>query len=211
MHYTTTGTPQRDCSSLGLVFADPRTVEKEVATNMMLDMSLTLPPRAADIIVEAQATMPHDLLLLSLSPHMHYRGKSFRYEARYPSGRRETLLDIPRYDFGWQDTYYLATPKTLPRGTVLHCTAHFDNSTGNPSNPDPAATVKWGEQSTDEMMIGYYDIALADQDLTQFPHQLAVTWRCVQSRFRLLLPTIVIAGLWLVARLQQARLASTRT
>lgn len=206
MHYTTTGTPQHDRSTLGLVFGDPHTVKKEVATNMMMDMSLTLPPNAPDTLIEARATLPHDFFLLSLSPHMHLRGKSFRYEAHYPGGQSEILLDIPRYDFGWQDTYDLATPKRLPRGTVLHCTAHFDNSAANPANPDPAATVKWGEQTTDEMMIGYYDIVLVDQDLTR-PALLAKLSRPAQASCRFMFPVICVAGLWLVLRRHQAKAA----
>jgi hypothetical protein len=206
MHYTTTGTPQHDRSTLGLVFADPRTVQKELATNMLMDMSLTLPPHSADTLVEAQTTLKHDLLLFSLSPHMHLRGKSFRYEAHYPGGRSEILLDIPHYDFGWQDTYFLAEPKRLPRGTVLHCTAHFDNSAANPANPDPSATVKWGEQTTDEMMIGYYDVVLADQDLTR-PAPLASLLRSAQTNYRFAFPTICVIGLWLVLRRHKAKAA----
>jgi hypothetical protein len=97
---------------------------------------------------------------------MHLRGKSFRFEATYPDGRREILLDVPRYDFDWQNNYVLAEPKRLPEGTVLHCYAHFDNSADNPSNPDPTATVTFGEQTKDEMLVGYLDVGLADQDLT---------------------------------------------
>ena len=100
-------------------------------------------------------------------PHMHLRGKSFRYEAVYPDGRVETLLDVPRYDFNWQHRYELAEPKRLPAGTTLRCIAHYDNSRDNPANPDPDATVRAGKQSWDEMFNGYYDVALADQDLTR--------------------------------------------
>ncbi len=207
MHYTTTGTPQHDQSTLGLVFADPRAVQKEVATNMLMDMNLMLPPHAADTLVKAHTTLKHDLLLLSLSPHMHLRGKSFRYEAQYPGGQTEVLLDIPRYDFGWQDHYILAEPKRLPRGTVLQCTAHFDNSAANPANPDPSATVRWGEQTADEMMIGYYDVALADQDLTQFPPRLARDWKSVRLVSPLTLYTFFVVGVWLVLRRHQAQAA----
>lgn len=205
MHYTTTGALQRDRSSLGLVFADPKTVKKEVATNMALNFGLRIPPREPNKVVEASNQLEHDLLLLSLSPHMHLRGKSFRFEARYPDGGREVLLDIPRYDFGWQDTYYLAEPKRLPRGTVMHCTAHFDNSAANLANPDPNVEVKWGPQSWDEMMIGYYQIALADQDLTRpIPwHERA--WKAVRQVFNPLVTVCLVAGLWLVWRRLQAK------
>jgi peroxiredoxin len=206
MHYTTTGTAQHDRSTLGLVFADPRTVQKEVATNMLLDMSLRLPPHSADTLVEARTALKHDFLLLSLSPHMHLRGKSFRYEAHYPGGNSEILLDIPRYDFGWQDTYFLAEPKRLPRGTVLRCTAHFDNSASNPANPDPSATVQWGEQTTDEMMIGYYDVILADQDLTRAT-PFARLFRSAQTNYRFAFPTLCIIGAWLVLRRHHTKTA----
>ena len=91
-----------------------------------------------------------------MTPHMHMRGKSFRYEATYPDGRREVLLDVPKYDFNWQLRYDLAQPKFLPRGTHLLCVAHFDNSEENLNNPDPKRDVGWGEQTWDEMMIGYF-------------------------------------------------------
>src|SRR5690606_3330471 len=107
---------------------------------------------------------PTDVLLLSLMPHMHLRGKSFRYELRYADGASETLLDIPRYDFNWQTAYRLREPKTLPEGSRVRCVAHYDNSAENVSNPDPESAVRWGDQTWEEMMIGYFDIAwpLAD-------------------------------------------------
>ncbi len=91
-------------------------------------------------------------------PHMHLRGKDFRYTLHYPDGRPdEVLLSVPAFDFGWQSAYRLAEPKALPKGTRIECVAHFDNSAGNPNNPDPKATVTWGDYTWDEMMIGYID------------------------------------------------------
>lgn len=200
MHYTTTGKPERDRSRLGLIFADPKTVQKEVATNMVLNWDLTLQPHGSDQVIEASNVLPHDFLLLSLSPHMHLRGKSFRFQARYPDGNSEVLLDVPRYDFGWQETYYLAQPKRLPRGTVMQCVAHFDNSADNPVNPNPDTTVKWGPQSTDEMMIGYYQIALADQDLTQPAPWHEKALKGIRRIFHPLVAVCLLAGLWLVWR-----------
>jgi peroxiredoxin len=176
MHYTTNGAPQTDQTRLGLIFADPKTVQREVATNMALNLDIRIPARAGDHLEEASATMPDDVLLLALSPHMHLRGKSFRYEAVYPDGKKEILLDVPHYDYAWQHTYELAEPKLLPRGTTMHCLAHFDNSANNSANPNPDVDVTWGLQSWDEMMIGYYDIALADQDLTR-----SGAWNSVQQ------------------------------
>jgi hypothetical protein len=97
---------------------------------------------------------------------MHLRGKSFRFEAEYPDGTREVLLDVPNYDFNWQLSYELAQPKLLPKGTWLHCVAHFDNSPGNTANPDPQRTVGFGEQTWDEMMFGFYSAVDPHQDLT---------------------------------------------
>ena len=164
IHYTTTGTAQSDQTRLGLTFARPEHVRREVATRLLYDPDLTIPPHAADYRVEQSWQAPSDLLLLAMFPHMHLRGKSFRYEAAYPDGTRETLLFVPRYDFNWQHRYALATPKRIPAGTTLRCIAHYDNSAANPANPDPSATVHVGKQSTDEMFNGYFDIALADQD-----------------------------------------------
>ena len=97
-----------------------------------------------------------------MSPHLHLRGKSFRFEAVYPDGRRETLLYVPRYDFNWQLRYELEAPKRLPKGTRLLCTAHWDNSADNPANPDPTRDVGWGDQTGDEMLIGFFAYAPAD-------------------------------------------------
>ena len=93
-------------------------------------------------------------------PHMHLRGDDFRFELRYPDGRSETLLSVPQYDFDWQYFYYLKQPMLLPAGTAIECLAHFDNSPNNPDNPDPSAEVRWGDQSWEEMMIGFFEIAI---------------------------------------------------
>jgi hypothetical protein len=93
---------------------------------------------------------------------MHVRGKAFRYEVQYPDGRKEIVLDVPRYDFAWQSTYELAEPKLLPKGTKMHCVAHYDNSAGNVANPNPDKVVTWGDQTWDEMMIGYFDATVPD-------------------------------------------------
>jgi len=117
-----------------------------------------------------------------MSPHMHLRGKSFLFEARYPNGQREILLDVPRFDFNWQFDYSLSQPKPMAKGTRVRCVAHFDNSEANLANPDPAATVRWGDQIWEEMMIGGMSIAPANQDLTAhvgLPVRSARTYRLV--------------------------------
>jgi hypothetical protein len=100
-----------------------------------------------------------DVWLYEMAPHMHYRGKSFKYEALYPGGTSEVLLSVPRYQFDWQLLYRLAQPKRLPAGTILRCSGAFDNSAENHENPDPTATVNWGEQSDEEMFIGYLNFS----------------------------------------------------
>jgi hypothetical protein len=90
--------------------------------------------------------------LVYMQPHMHLRGKDAIIEAKYPDGKRETLLNVPRYDFSWQIVYYQKTPLHLPKGTELHLTDHWDNSRANKWNPDPTAAVRWGDQSWQEML-----------------------------------------------------------
>jgi peroxiredoxin len=167
MHYTPNGTAQEDRSCVGLVFADPKTVRREVATQKAANTRFVIPPGESNHRVEADFRFRDDAVMLAMFPHMHLRGKSFRYEAHYPDGRSEILLDVPQYDFNWQHAYAFAEPKRMPAGTRIHCTAHFDNSADNLANPDPTARVRWGDQTWEEMMIGYFDMALADQDLTK--------------------------------------------
>ena len=167
IHYTTTGTAQSDQTRLGLTFAAPATCAGKSRRACSTTPTCGSRRTRADHRVEKSWQAPADLLLLAMFPHMHLRGKSFRYEAAYPDGTSETLLFVPRYDFNWQNRYVLAKPKQIPAGTTLRCIAHYDNSAANPANPDPNATVHTGKQSSDEMFNGYFDVALADQDLTQ--------------------------------------------
>jgi peroxiredoxin len=164
VHYTTNGTAQDDQSHLGLVFADPKTVAKEVGTWRAANTEFAIPPGANNYEVKATHKFRQDVLLLTVFPHMHLRGKSFRFEAEYPSGQREVLLDVPRYDFGWQNSYEFASPLRIPAETRLTCSAIFDNSADNPNNPDPTAMVRWGDQTWEEMMAGHFELILADPD-----------------------------------------------
>jgi hypothetical protein len=107
-------------------------------------------------LVTATHYFRNPVRLLSFNPHSHVRGKAYRYELQYPDGRTETVLDVPRYDFNWQLEYYLRDPIDVPAGTRLKVTAWYDNSAKNPANPDPTATVHFGDQTWDEMMIGYF-------------------------------------------------------
>lgn len=169
VHYTPNGAEQMDQTSMAMVFEDPKNVKKEATVEMVANPRLLLPPHQADVRVDAKRVIREDSILLDMSPHTHLRGKTFRYEAVYPNGEREILLDLPHYDFNWQNTYKLTKPKLLTKGTELLCTAYYDNSEKNPSNPDPNATVHWGEQTWEEMMIGYYTVVPANQDLQKNP------------------------------------------
>jgi hypothetical protein len=164
VHYTPIGTPQQDQSLLGLVFADPATVTHEIQTNSALQTRFKIPAGDANHqVVATGPAFPAQATLLSFSPHMHVRGKSYRYELLSVDGGKETLLDIPAYDFNWQTTYVLAEPRPVPEGSRFVCTAAFDNSAANLNNPDPSQTVTWGDQTWDEMMIGYYHYSIPIQ------------------------------------------------
>ncbi len=161
MHYTPNGVEQSDLTRLGIWFAKPDDIKHEVRTVSALTRNFTIPPQADNHPVEARThAAPVDgTQLLAFMPHMHLRGKAFRYDLM-TSGEPETLLDIPRYDFNWQTAYRLPEPRAIPIGASIRVTAHYDNSENNLNNPDPNATVKWGDQTYEEMMIGYIDIAI---------------------------------------------------
>lgn len=156
LHYTPCGTPQKDRSIVGIKFADPSTVKTTAQSKFALNLMVDIPPGEPNYKMEASYKVKKDIRLVNLFPHMHYRGKSFRFEAEYPDGKREILLDVPHYDFGWQLRYDLAEPKLLPKGSKLHCYGVFDNSADNPRNPDPSVRVGFGEQSWEEMMVGFF-------------------------------------------------------
>lgn len=158
MHYTPIGTEQEDLSSVGIVFADPETVRYEVNNQMALNFDFKIPAGVANFPVEAKYRCGEDTILLNLAPHMHLRGKSFRFELVKPGGARQVLLDVPRYDFHWQLRYDLLEPMRLTKGSWIHCKAVFDNSAGNPNNPDPTRVVDFGEQTWEEMMVGVFQV-----------------------------------------------------
>jgi len=158
MHYTTNGHLGSDQTSIGIVFAKepPR---QRVLTLQLTNDSFVIPPGADDYRVEVHGTLPNDATLLSLFPHMHLRGKRFEYNLIHPDGGIEPLL-LVNYHFHWQLSYRLAEPRFLKAGTRLQAVAWFDNSRDNPHNPDPKKTVTWGSQTYDEMMVGFFDVAV---------------------------------------------------
>ena len=167
MHYTTNGSTDEDQTSIGLVFAKapPR---QRVITLQLNNHALIIPPGADDFRVEVQGTLPNDATLLSLFPHMHLRGKRFEYDIVHDDGSVEVLLRV-NYHFHWQLSYRLAEPRVLKAGTRLQAIAWYDNSKNNPHNPDPEKTVMWGDQTSDEMMVGFFDVAIpAGMDKWQY-------------------------------------------
>jgi hypothetical protein len=166
MHYTTNGHPATDQTSIGLVFAK-ETPKQRVLTLQLTNDRFLIPPGVPDYRVEVHGTLPNDATLLSFFPHLHLRGKRFEYNIVHPD-RVETLLRV-NYDFYWQLSYRLAQPRFLKAGTELQAVAIYDNSRNNPHNPDPDAAVRWGDQTSDEMMVGFFDVAVpADVDKQQF-------------------------------------------
>lgn len=165
MHYTPNGSEQKDRSYIGVTFADPKSVRKRMLGGSPSNHSFAIPPGDPHYKVTSEHQFDEDTDLVWFAPHMHLRGSAFRYEAAYPDGRREVLLDVPKYDFNWQIRYMLAEPKRLPKGTTMHCTAYFDNSADNVANPDPTETVRWGDQTWEEMMIGWFGAVSAEEDL----------------------------------------------
>lgn len=159
IHYTPVGKAKVDRSSVGFVFAKepPRL---RALTHGIPNMRFRIPAGAENHEVKSSWRAPADTTLMGFLPHMHLRGKDFTYTAVYPDGTREILLSVPRYDFAWQSYYWLAEPKHLPKGTRIECVAHFNNSKSNPAltEDDTEQDVTWGEQTWDEMMIGYVDL-----------------------------------------------------
>ena len=155
IHYTTNGTETKDRTTVGLIYAkQPPT--KIVGGGMAINPRFVIPANDANAEVKATATLSRDTTVTAMTPHMHVRGKDMIYIAHYPDGTAETLLSVPKYDFNWQITYQLAKPKVLPKGTQLEVIAHFDNSANNKFNPDPTKDVRWGDQTWEEMMIGFF-------------------------------------------------------
>jgi Copper type II ascorbate-dependent monooxygenase, C-terminal domain len=162
MHYTANGKEMADRTRIGVVFAKSPP-KQAVLTLQMGNDKFVIPPGDANYRIEVSGTLPNEATLISLFPHMHLRGKGFEYLLVEPNGKIETLLRVNNYDFNWQLNYRLAQPRVLPAGTRLQWIGYFDNSANNPRNPDPKAEVRFGEQSWEEMMIGFFDIAVDPQ------------------------------------------------
>ncbi len=156
LHYTPTGIATTDRTRLGVVFAkEPPLHEVHVAAAG--NHLIRIPAGEENHQEKGVLPVMFNAQILAFMPHMHVRGKSFRYDLVMPDNTRRLLLDVPRYDFNWQILYRLAEPIMAPLGSRIEATAVFDNSTNNPANPDPTKTVRWGEQTDDEMLLGYIE------------------------------------------------------
>jgi hypothetical protein len=159
MHYTASGRAIQDRTRVGLVFAKEPPKQVVLSLQMSNDR-FVIPPGDSNYRVQISGTLPNDALLISMFPHMHLRGKGFEYLITGPNGHVETLLKINHYDFQWQLNYRLTEPRLIKAGTRLQWVGYFDNSPNNSNNPDPTAEVRYGEQSWEEMMIGFFDVVV---------------------------------------------------
>jgi hypothetical protein len=160
MHYTPSGKEEKDRSQYALRFCKERP-KQEARVVAIVNSRFRIPAGDPNFRLESAFTPPREMLVYSFAPHMHLRGKDFEFRAVLPDGRREVLLSVPQYDFNWQNAYRPKEPLRFPAGTRIECTAHYDNSRGNPANPDSTKDVKWGDQTWEEMMIGYMDCVVA--------------------------------------------------
>ena len=159
IHYITTGQPEEDETQLGLYFMETPP-EVELTTGAAFNFLFAIPPHDPDVELMASKSFDQDAWLYELSPHMHYRGSRFRYEAHYPDGTWEILASVPKYWFDWQIPLRLTEPVFLPRGTRIECIGAFDNSAANRDNPNPNEWVFFGDQTEEEMFIGYMNFGV---------------------------------------------------
>ena len=154
VHYTPNGTATKDISTVGLIYAKTP-VKYAVVTRPVLEARFVIPAGDPNYEVKSAYTFTEPAHLYSFMPHMHLRGKDFVYRAVFPDGTSKILLSVPNYDFSWQTYYVTKEPVAMPKGTRIECIAHYDNSTNNKYNPDPTKAVRWGDQTWEEMMIGW--------------------------------------------------------
>jgi len=155
LHYTPSGKAAVDRDTkVGLIFAKGP-VTKTVHTMGISNMNLQIPAGEGNYESKSCFTFSRDVTLTDFMPHMHVRGKDFTYQVTFPDARTQTVMAVPKYDFSWQTFYKLADPMHLPAGTRIDCTAHHDNSANNKYNPDATKEVYWGDQTWEEMMIGW--------------------------------------------------------
>jgi hypothetical protein len=163
MHYTPTGKVETDRSQFGMIFSDTKP-ETLILEGGIMAPNIQIPPHAEHYVLTEENVVPRNAWLRSMTPHSHYRGKSWFYELELPDGSVKPLMNVSKYDFNWQITYELAEPVYMPKGSKLRATAVYDNSANNPYNPDPDKLVTWGDQTWEEMMIGFFSFHWADDE-----------------------------------------------
>jgi len=168
LHYTPNGSPQTDQTEVGLYLL-PEKPAKRYESVPVVNVTFEIPPGDSDTPVQAMYAFKRGATLHGVTPHMHLRGRWMKFEALYPDGRKETICSVPRYDFNWQLSYALAQTKKIPAGTWAVLTGGYDNSPRNPANPDPTRTIHWGDQSFDEMFLGWYNVTWDLDPATQTP------------------------------------------
>jgi hypothetical protein len=167
MHYTTNGQAATDQTSIGVLYSKQPPTQR-VLTLQLTNHTFIIPPETDDYQVYRRGTLPNDCTLLSFFPHMHLRGKRFEYDIVHADGTIEPLLKV-NYDFHWQLSYRLAQPLPLKAGTVIQAVATYDNTENNMHNPDPKKSARWGGQTYEEMMVGFFDVAVpATTDKEEF-------------------------------------------
>jgi hypothetical protein len=164
LHYTASGKPGKDRTRVGLVFAKQPPQER-VFTMLGVNTRISIPPGDPNYKAETIIPITHNMTMLTLFPHLHLRGKAFQYELIYPNGESETLLKVDTWSLNWQLSYKLQKPIDLKPGMKIKATGWWDNSANNPANPDATSNVTWGEQSWEEMLVGFFDVSV-DPKLT---------------------------------------------
>ena len=168
LHYTPNGKATTDISKVGLIFAKSP-VERRIMTMSAMNVFIKIPAGDPNYEAHSHITLSQPVDLVNMAPHMHLRGKDFLFKAVYPTGESQVLLNVPHYDFNWQLSYVENQELPLPKGTRIECTAHYDNSVNNPANPDPTKVVQWGDQTFEEMMIGFFDVSFDAKNPAPLP------------------------------------------
>ncbi len=167
VHYHPSGKPETDRTRIGIHFAR-KPIRQTLHWAAAANLGLELPPGNSNVEVKAAWPIPIDLVAHAVTPHMHLLGRDIAMSITFPDGREQELIKIDDWDFDWQYSYFFQKPLDLPKGSVLNVVAHYDNSASNPHNPNkPPKLVKWGEATTDEMIVGFIAVTKKGQDLTQ--------------------------------------------
>jgi peroxiredoxin len=176
MHYTPNGQAVTDHSKVAFYFREVDNPPKyPLHLTALVDFRFQIPPGAKEYGTTVSRDVTRDMLIYNFMPHSHLRGKSGTMSVVYPDGKEEILLNVPKYDFNWQTVYEYQDPKKIPAGSKLVWNFNWDNSTQNPGNPDPTKTVKWGDQTFEEMGIGFVRYRYLDEEVGKPAAQVTKT------------------------------------